>query len=688
MSATEFDDAAGFRQGLATVNALQRQGHSWSGYERNCCYLNTVGERFADVSAVSGFDFLDDARGVAVVDWNQDGKLDLWVTNRTGPRVRCLINAPSNSNTRESQWIAFQLQGTVSNRDAIGARVELIADPPDKTVQGRLVRTARAGSGYLSQSSKTLHFGLGRGRATRGLRVIVHWPSGEVEHIGGLHAGRKYRIVEGSGRAEPVSRGVGSSRIELADHHAEHAEEVAQGARSFLPLPVPLPDLPFEDWQGNRQLTARPHVVVLLNLWSESCQPCLAELSEWSAQYDAFQSAGVNLVALNVDSLDQRDSLREGGPSAQSNTADARARSSLARRRFPGRAGKALPETLMKLELLQLHLFDSQRPLPIPSSFLIDGNGALVAWYRGQVNVQQVLADATALREDRSDRIARATPFPGKWRAQLDRTNVPAIVRLYRGAGLTEAAIPILQSAIRSRPDDAELLKQLAAELTKRRRGAEARRYLQKALKLKATDAEVHLQMGLSFLADKNTQDARVWFGRAIQIEPDNAHGHFQLGKLLLAENRADDAARHLELAAKIRPKHVQTLINLGLAEQIRGQSAAAVSRYEAALEIAPDDPYAKNNLAWILATTDQQRLRNPIRAFQLARSACEATDYQDPNCLDTLAAVCAAQENWEAAIDWQGKAIELVSDAAQEPMKKKLAEYRENYEASQRGTR
>ena len=72
---------------------LVRRGSTLSGFERNCAFLNTGTGRFANVSAVTGFDFLDDGRALAVVDWDQDGDLDIWVSNRTGPQVRLRVSA-------------------------------------------------------------------------------------------------------------------------------------------------------------------------------------------------------------------------------------------------------------------------------------------------------------------------------------------------------------------------------------------------------------------------------------------------------------------------------------------------------------------------------------------------------------------------------------------------------------------
>lgn len=100
-----------------------RQGMSWSGRERNCCYLGTESKRFVDSSAVSGFDFLDDARGVVATDWDFDGDLDLWIANPSAPQMRFLHN-DSPVGARQ-KFVSFQLRGTKCHPDAIGARVEV-----------------------------------------------------------------------------------------------------------------------------------------------------------------------------------------------------------------------------------------------------------------------------------------------------------------------------------------------------------------------------------------------------------------------------------------------------------------------------------------------------------------------------------------------------------------------------------
>ena len=137
------------------LSAMIDSGRSFSGQEHNCVFLNTRDGRFANLSAGSGLDFPDDGRALAVCDWDQDGDLDLWISNRNAPRLRLLLN----EGNRNNHFLSLRLRGngTSVNRDAIGARVELI---PKAKGPHRLVRSLRGGEGFLAQSSKWLHFGL------------------------------------------------------------------------------------------------------------------------------------------------------------------------------------------------------------------------------------------------------------------------------------------------------------------------------------------------------------------------------------------------------------------------------------------------------------------------------------------------------------------------------------------------
>jgi hypothetical protein len=148
-----------------------------------------------DVARPTGSDSIKDARGVAVADFNNDGRLDLVMNNNNETPVLYLNNLKKVGNS-----IELKLIGTRSNRDAIGARVQLTAGGKTMT------RQVEAGSGYASQMMLPLHFGLGS--ATRVDSIEICWPNGEIERFEGeqlaamLKGNRQIRIEEGHKEAQ------------------------------------------------------------------------------------------------------------------------------------------------------------------------------------------------------------------------------------------------------------------------------------------------------------------------------------------------------------------------------------------------------------------------------------------------------------------------------------------------------
>ena len=136
------------------LSEMMDAGRSFSGNERNSCFLNIGNGTFADISGISGLNYPDDGRGISTTDWDNDGDLDLWISNRNGPRLRLM----RNDNDNDNNFISFLLKGngTSSNRDAVGARIEIKTENQKGNIT--LIQTVRAGQGFLSQSSKCVHF--------------------------------------------------------------------------------------------------------------------------------------------------------------------------------------------------------------------------------------------------------------------------------------------------------------------------------------------------------------------------------------------------------------------------------------------------------------------------------------------------------------------------------------------------
>jgi hypothetical protein len=152
--------------------------------------------RFREVSDRAGAYFREKrvGRGLAVADYDNDGRPDLAVSHNAGP-VKLLRNATETAN----RWVRLELvgDGKRSNRNAVGARVEVEAG-------GRtLVRFVHGGGSYLSASDRRLLIGLGS--ADRADRVTVTWPSGERQEYRGLEAGRGWRLTQGKDQPEPAT---------------------------------------------------------------------------------------------------------------------------------------------------------------------------------------------------------------------------------------------------------------------------------------------------------------------------------------------------------------------------------------------------------------------------------------------------------------------------------------------------
>jgi hypothetical protein len=129
-------------------------------------------DKFEDVSRQAGsvLSTRTVARGACFADYDNDGKIDAFLVN-LGAKGTLLHNVSANT----GHWLAIRLKGTKSNRDGIGAKVEVFAG--DKHWMQERV----AGSGYLSQNDERLHFGLGS--ASTADKIVIHWPSGHTQTL-------------------------------------------------------------------------------------------------------------------------------------------------------------------------------------------------------------------------------------------------------------------------------------------------------------------------------------------------------------------------------------------------------------------------------------------------------------------------------------------------------------------------
>jgi enediyne biosynthesis protein E4 len=187
-------DGVGRRRDQSAGQLVSIGQNSLNGNERDCLFRNDGNGGFTDVAWVDAADRVEDGRGVAILDYDQDGQPDIVLRNYRQPAI-LLRNAGG-----DAHWLELKLVGTRSNRDAVGARVVLTAGGAHQT------REVHAGSGYLSGSSLVVHFGLGDHAQADSLEV--RWPSGERTVLTGVAADRQLVLYEGETEARPVTRWV------------------------------------------------------------------------------------------------------------------------------------------------------------------------------------------------------------------------------------------------------------------------------------------------------------------------------------------------------------------------------------------------------------------------------------------------------------------------------------------------
>jgi hypothetical protein len=175
-------DGVGRRLDETKGSFLDIGQHSLNGRERNCLFRNQGDGTFIDVAWVNGADRVEDGRGLSIVDYDRDGRLDLVLRNYRQPAQLLHNVGPAR------HWIELGLVGARSNRDAVGARIRL------RTADRWQTREVHAGSAYLSGQSLVQHFGLGDARVADEVRIL--WPAGSETVLHTLAADRRHIVTE------------------------------------------------------------------------------------------------------------------------------------------------------------------------------------------------------------------------------------------------------------------------------------------------------------------------------------------------------------------------------------------------------------------------------------------------------------------------------------------------------------
>lgn len=258
---------------------LAQEGQSWSGREPNVLWQNRGDNTFDEVGNVTGLASRLDSRGVGAADLDQDGDLDLVVYNRNSPLVQVFRNNTPNQGNR----LIVDLKSPIH---AVGAQAAALCD-------GRVVmRQVEAGSGLLSQSASTLHFGLGACAEVDTLEV--RWPSGAVDAWRSLAANQRLTLREGQSEVATVP-------LRESNYNAAEPAVAAGG------ISAAAPEVAF-DWLASGESVTLTELTTsrttVLNFWATWCIPCRTEMPELVALAEEYADQGVRFVGA---SLDERD---------------------------------------------------------------------------------------------------------------------------------------------------------------------------------------------------------------------------------------------------------------------------------------------------------------------------------------------------------------------------------------------
>ena len=586
-----------------------------------------------------------DGRGIAVVDWDHDGDLDIWTTNRTGPRIQFFRNQ-----TSPRRFVSIRLQGTAGNRDAIGARVELKVVP----TLGTLSRTVVAGDAYLSQSSKWLHFGLGDADSISSVRI--RWPgSSTLQSIDGIEPDGAYHIVQGETVARRVPWST-ASRQPVARETALPTNPAAQtDSRMLITGRVPLPPIQLTI-DGATSVQPPPNQPMVWLLWSPDCPVCRRELQAWSEQAAEFQRAGLDVLAIAPD-LDNE--------SLQLTTAV------LSEIASPFASSLIRSDQLAMLEAyLGFLQQDYQRPLTVPTILLIDRAGQVAAINRGETSPAKVLEQARLFAHSTDQLREASVPFPGRWLLPYQRPTADRLAaRLSKqfGAETAEAYLLHLLAIAADQTSDSpsadvippswqgDALLALGSLALAQERYEQAEEFSRKAQRYLPRDFRAYGNEGAAIVRQQRFRDALQPLSRAIALNDQDggARKNRALVYSKLGQHRA--AIEDWEALLQIDPRQHAARLQVAAMSYAMGDDKKAVHHYQQYLIGHPGDQPVVSALAWVLATSPDEETYDGGEAIRLVR---DLTDTADCKILNIQAAAWAAAGDYPQAVQRVEQAI------------------------------
>lgn len=280
---------------------------------------------------------------------------------------------------------------------------------------------------------------------------------------------------------------------------------------------------------------------------------------------------------------------------------------------------------------------------------------------------------------------AAAVLAGARWSTASAALVLPVLAGLtWRQSAAYRDVFTLYRTTIRENPAAWLAYENLGSALVARGEMAEGIEMYQKSLALRPANPEAHNNLANAYARSGRWPEAVAQYQAALNLDPGLTGIHANYAVVLTQLGRLDEAIAHYRLAANTGRDPGTALANLADALRRKGDDREAVARFMQALTLRPADPAVANELAFLLATTADPRLRDPVHALRLAERLTAGTGGADPRLLRTRAAAEAASGQFPAAVDTAQHALERSTSTGDEPLSAALRADLDSYRAGQ----
>ncbi len=565
--------------GWADLNERIRRGEPWSGSERNAAFVSVRdgADRLSmvDAAPLLGLDDPGDGRAAARIDIDFDGDDDLVLSQRTAPRLRIMRNALADG----SLGVAVLLEGTRSNREAVGATVYASVAAESPSAASRVqARSRAAGTGYLAQSSSWLRFHFGsRGDARRSprVRLQVRWPGpgeGRVEDFGEVRTGRSFLLREGAGTPVEITRPAAL----VLEGRAIASPDPDEPLRVALPVFSSAASLDVRASSGRRaemfglssdgpRGVGRPAVAIVVDSRDPGGLEGLGDLAALSA--DASRGS-VPLFAMDVAGL-----LDPGGPDRLPF-----AETMLAASGWTGEVLSAEGDSLAVLEEFFAWRLGRERPPALPWSFIFDPEGRIAHMRTAPWGAGQLGEDLTLLLESVDPRRAVAAPFGGRWLDPPGPVDLSGLKTRLEARGATGAAreLGLARVEMSSELGAGDSTLRLAVAQLRSGQLQRAEESFRRALAARPASLEARQGLALTLQAAGRVPEAFDAWSQALALAPDDRTSLTNHALLAIRSGELAAAAADLEALGRQGPEAASAVERIRLELEAQGAASEA----------------------------------------------------------------------------------------------------------------